>query len=89
MLSAARVASLVAGLLLILSALIGAGSLVLVLTLGVGIIVFSGRLKHRLWSVVFLAAGLLAFSNFGGILGQGGVVAMVVAAALGLASTFV
>ena len=89
MLSAARMASFIAGLLLILSALIGAGSLVLGLTLGAGVIVFSGRLKHRLWSVVFLAAGLLAFSSFGGIVGQGGAVAMVVAAARGLASTFV
>ena len=89
MLSAARMASLVAGLLLILSGLIGAGSLFLGLILGVGIIIFSGRLKHRLWSVVFLAAGLLAFSTFGGVVGQGGAVAMVVAAALGLASTFV
>ena len=88
MLSAAKMASLVAGLLLILSGLTGAGSPILGLTLGAGIIIFSGRLKHRLWSVVFLAAGLLAFSSFGGIVGQGGAVAMLVAAALGLSSTF-
>ncbi len=89
MLSAAKMASLIAGLLLILSGLIGAGSLFLGLILGVGVIIFSGRLKHRLWSVIFLAAGLLAFSSFGGIVGEGGAVAMLVAAALGLASTFV
>ena len=88
MLSAAKMASLVAGHLLILSGLTGVGSPILGLTLGAGIIIFSGRLKHRLWSVVFLAAGLLAFSSFGGIVGQGGAVAMLVAAALGLSSTF-
>ena len=88
-LSASKVASLIAGLLLVLSGLIGAGSLVLGLILGVGIIVFSGRLKHRMWSVVFLAAGLLAISSFSGVVGQGGAVVMIIAAALGLASTFV
>lgn len=89
MLSLAKTVSLVAGLLLILSGLIGAGSLVLGLVLGVGIIVLSGRLKHRLWSAAFLVAGLLALSRFGGLLGQGGVVLLIAAAALGLASTFV
>jgi hypothetical protein len=59
------------------------------LILGVGIIIFSGRLKHRLWSAVFLVAGLLAFSSFGGLVGQGGVVLLIVAAALGLTNTFV
>ncbi|MDG7007880.1 MAG: hypothetical protein JRN06_06520 [Nitrososphaerota archaeon] len=89
MLSAAKMASLVAGLLLILSGLNGAGSLVLGLTLGAGVIIFSGRLRHRVWSAVFLAAGLLALFSFGGIVGQVGAVAMVIAASLGLASTFV
>ena len=89
MLSLAKTASLIAGLLLIVSGLIGGGSLLLGLVLGLGIIVLSGRLKRRLWSVVFLVAGLLVFSSFGGLIGQVGVIAMIVAAALGLASTFV
>lgn len=82
-------ASLIAGLLLIISGLLGASSLFLGLALGIGIIVLSGRLKHRLWSAVFLVAGLLAYSSFGGLVGQGGVILLMVAAALGLASTFV
>ena len=89
MLSLAKTASLVAGLLLIVSALIGEVSLAAGLVLGVGIIVLSGRLKHRLWSAVFLVAGLLVFSSFRGLVGQGGAVLMIAAAALGLASTFV
>ncbi len=89
MLSLAKVASLIAGLLLIVSGLVGASSLVLGLVLGIGIIILSGRLKHRLWSAVFLVAGLLAYSSFGGLVGQGGVLLLIVAAALGLASTFV
>lgn len=87
MLSAARTASLVAGFLLVVSALIGSGSTYLGLILGIGIILFSGRLKHRLWSAVFLVAGLIAYSSFQGIVGEGGVILMVAAAALGLAST--
>lgn len=89
MLSVAKLVSLVSGLLLILSALIGGGSLYLGLILGVGIILLSGRLKHRLWSGVFLVAGLLTFSSFRGVVGEGGIVLFVVAAAVGLASTFV
>lgn len=78
-----------AGLLLILSGLIGTGSLILGLILGIGVVLLSGRLKRRLWSAVFLVAGLLAFSSFGGIVGEGGAVLLIVAAGLGLASTFV
>lgn len=89
MLSLARMASLISGLLLILSGLVGAGSLALGLVLGIGIILLSGRLKHRLWSAVFLAAGFLAFASFGGIIDEGGALLLVVAAALGFASTFV
>ncbi len=82
-------ASLVAGLLLILSGLMGAGPFVLGLTFGVGVILLSGRFKHRLWSAVFIVAGVLLFSSFGGLVGRGGIVLMIVAALLGLASTFV
>ncbi len=89
MLSLARLASLVAGLLLVVSGLLGVGPLALGLVLGIGIIVLSGRLKHRLWSAVFLVAGLLVFSSFSGLVGEGGVVLLMLAAALGLASTFV
>ena len=87
-LSLARMASLVAGLLLVISALFY-GPLFLGLVLGVGIVLFSGRLKHRLFAAAFLAAGVLTYSSFGGLIGEGGVVLMVAAAALGLASTFV
>ena len=89
MLSLSKTASLIAGLLLVVSGLIGSGSLALGLVLGIGIIVLSGRLKHRLWGAVFVVAGLLAFSYVGGPVGQVGIVALIVAAALGLASTFV
>ncbi len=89
MLSLAKLTSLVAGLLLVISGLLGVGPLVLGLALGVGIIVLSGRLKHRLWSAVFLVAGLLVFSNFNGLVGEVGIVLLMLAAALGLASTFV
>ena len=89
MLSLAKMASLIAGLLLIISGLLGAGSLLLGLVLGVGVIILSGRLKHRLWSAIFLVAGLLAYSSFGGLVGEGGIILLIVAAALGLASTFV
>jgi len=77
------------GLLLILSGFIGDGSLALGLVPGIGIIVLSGRLKQRLWSVVFLVAGILAFPSFECLIGQGGAVLMMVAATLGLASVFV
>jgi hypothetical protein len=89
MLSLARMVSLAAGLLLIVAGLMGAGSLLFGLVLGVGIIVLSGRLKHRAWSAFFLVAGILAYSSFVGLVGEGGVVLMVAAAGLGLASTFV
>jgi hypothetical protein len=42
-----------------------------------------------LWNAVFLIAGLLTLSSFGGLVGQGGVVLLIIAGALGLASTFV
>ena len=86
-LSLAGIASLVAGLLLIVSGILY-GPLALGLILGVGIIVLSGRLKHRLFSVIFLAAGLLTFSSFVGF-GEWGIILLVAAAALGLASTIV
>ena len=89
MLSLAKMASLVSGLLLIISGLIGAAPLAFGLILGVGVIMLSGRIKHRVWAAVFLAAGLLAFASFGGLIGQGGAVLLIVAAALGFASTFV
>ena len=88
-LSVAKLASLISGLLLILSGVLGAGSLILGLVLGIGIIVLSGRLKHRLWAAVFLVAGLLAWSSFGGLVGEGGIVLLIIAAALGLASPFI
>ena len=88
-LSFAKTASLISGLLLILSGVLGAGSLILGLVLGIGVIVLSGRLKHRLWAAVFLVAGLLAWSSFSGLVGEGGIVLLIIAAALGLASTFV
>ncbi len=59
MLSISRMASLVAGLLLIISGLVGAGPLALGLILGVGVLLLSGRFKHRLFSAVFIVAGLL------------------------------
>jgi hypothetical protein len=86
MLSIAKIASLVAGLLLIISGLLY-GPLVLGLLLGIGIIILSGRLKHRIFSAVFLAAGILTFSSFVGF-GEWGIILLVVASALGLASTF-
>jgi hypothetical protein len=89
LLSLSKMASLVAGLLLILSGLLGSGPLALGLILGVGVILLSGRFKHRLWSAVFLVAGLLAYSYFGGLTGEAGAVLLIVAGALGLASTFV
>jgi hypothetical protein len=88
-LSFAKMAALISGLLLVISGLLGYASLFPGLALGIGIIVLSGRLKHRLWSAVFLVAGLLAFSSFGGLVGEGGDVLLIIAAGLGLASTFV
>jgi hypothetical protein len=89
MLSISKTVSLVAGLLLIVSGLIGGGPLVLGLGLGVGVILLSGRFKHRVWAAVFMVAGLLAFTSFSGLLGQGGVILLIVSAAIGLASTFI
>lgn len=89
MLSLAKTASLIAGLLLIISGLLGASPLALGLVLGIGVILLSGRLKHRLWSAALLVAGLLAYSSFGGLIGEGGIVLLIIAALLGLASTFV
>lgn len=88
-LSASRMAALVAGLLLVVSGLIGAAPLVLGLVLGIGAIFLSGRFKHRLWSAVFLVAGILTFSSFGGLVGEGGVLLMIISAGLGFTSTFV
>lgn len=88
-LSLAKTVSLVAGLLLVISGLLRVGPLILGLVLGVGVIVLSGRLKHRPWSALFLVAGLFAFSSFSGLVREGGIVLLMVAAALGLASTFV
>ena len=89
MLSMSRITSLIAGLLLVLSALTGAGSLLWGLVLGIGVIVLSGQLKHRLWGAAFVVAGVLAYLSFGGLVGEGGAILLIVAAGLGLASTFV
>jgi hypothetical protein len=89
MLSLARTLALVAGLLLILSGVIGVTPLLLGLILGVGVILLAGRLKHRLWSGGFLVAGLFSYYSMEGLIAQGGAVLLVIAAALGLASTFV
>jgi hypothetical protein len=87
MLAAAKIVSLVAGLLLIVSALLGGISLVLGLILGLGIIVLGGRLKHRLWGVAFLVLGFIAFSSASGIVAEGAAALVMLAAVLGLAST--
>jgi 4-hydroxybenzoate polyprenyltransferase len=89
MLSVAKAVALVAGLLLIISAILGPTSLVLGLVLGVGVIILAGRLKHRLWSGGFLVGGLFAYSAVAGIIAQGGALLVVVAGFLGLASTFI
>lgn len=89
MLSAAKTLSLVAGLLLIVSGILGGGSLLLGLVLGVGIIILGGRLKHRTWAAAFLVVGLVAFSITSGLLGKGGSVLVIIAAVLGLISTMI
>ena len=89
LLSISKTASLIAGLLLIVSGLLGYGPMIIGLILGIGVILLSGRFKHRFWSAVFLAAGLLVFGSFGGLIGEGAVAVLIIAAALGLASTFV
>ncbi len=89
MLSAAKTISLVAGLLLIVSGLLGGSSLFLGIVLGVGAIILGGRLKHRTWAAAFLVVGLVAFSLTSGLVGKGGSVLVVIAAALGLVSTLV
>jgi len=88
-LSVAKTAALVAGLVLIISGILGPTSLVLGLVLGVGVIILSGRLKHRLWSGGFIVVGLFAYSGVEGIIAQGGALLVVVAGFLGLASTFI
>ncbi len=88
-LSVAKAVALVAGLVLIVSGILGPTSLVLGLILGVGVIILAGRLKHRLWSGGFLVGGLLAYSAVEGIIAQGGALLVVVAGLLGLASTFI
>lgn len=87
MLSAARIASLIAGLLLIISAILGSAPLALGLILGVGVMLLSGRIKHRLWSGILLVVGLVVYSVVGGLAGEGGAVLLIAASALGLAST--
>jgi hypothetical protein len=87
MLTAAKTIFLVAGLLLIVSALLGGISLVLGLILGVGVIVLGGRIKHRLWAAAFLVVGFIAFSSASGIVAQGAAALVMLAAVLGLAST--
>lgn len=90
MLSAAKTISLVAGLLLIAAGFLGATSLLLGIVFGLGAILLGGRLKHRLWAAGFLIVGLVAYSAMGGgIVADGGAVLVVIAASLGLASTFV
>ena len=87
MLAASKMVSLVAGLLLIVSALLGGISLVLGLVLGLGTILLGGRLKHRLWAVAFLVLGFIAFSSTSGLIAQGAAAMVMLAAVLGLAST--
>jgi hypothetical protein len=87
--SVARVTSLIAGFLLIISGLLGTTSLALGLILGVGVILLSGRLKHKIWSAAFLVVGLVAYSTVGGIVGEGGAVLLIIAAILGLLSSFI
>jgi 4-hydroxybenzoate polyprenyltransferase len=89
LLSAGKTLALVGGLLLILAGILGAISLVLGLVFGVGAILLSGRLKHRLWAGGILIAGILVFSEAGGFVAEGGAILIVTAAALGLASTLV
>lgn len=89
MLSASKTIALVAGLLLIVSGLLDPTSLVLGVVLGAGIILLSGRLKHRVWSAGFLIVGLVALSIVEGFLAQGGAALVILAGALGLASTFI
>jgi hypothetical protein len=89
MLSAGRLLALVGGLLLILAALLGGVSLAVGLILGVGAIVLAGRLKHRLFSAAILVVGVLVFFSAGGLVAVGGLVLIMLAAALGLASTLV
>lgn len=88
-LSIAKAVALVAGLVLIISGIVGPTSLVLGLVLGVGVIILAGRLKHRLWSGGFFVAGLFAYAGVEGIVAQGGALLVVVAGFLGLVSTFI
>jgi hypothetical protein len=88
-LSIAKTVALVAGVLLIVSGIIGPTALTLGLVLGVGVIILAGRLRHRLWSGGYLIAGLIAYSGVEGIVAQGGAILVVAAGSLGLASTFI
>jgi len=88
-LSVAKAVALVAGLVLIISAILGPTSLVLGLVLGVGVIILAGRLKHRLWSGGFFVGGLFAYAGVEGIIAQTGALLIVVAGFLGLASMFI
>jgi|SRR5215467_7252913 len=87
--SIGKILALLAGLLLIISAILGPTSLIIGLVLGGGIILLAGRLKHRLWSGGFFIAGLLSYSALEGIIAQGGALLVMAAAAISLASTFI
>ncbi len=88
-LSVAKTVAFVAGLVLIISGILGPTSLVLGLVLGVGVIILAGRLKHRLWSAGFFVGGLFAYAGVEGTIAQGGALLVVVAGSLGFASTFI
>lgn len=88
MASIAKTVAQVAGVVLIIAAVIGAAPLVLGLILGLGAILLAGWLKHRLLAAGALLVGLLLLGTFGG-LAAGGAFLIVIASGLGLASSFV
>ncbi|HEV2225895.1 MAG TPA: hypothetical protein VGR56_03715 [Nitrososphaerales archaeon] len=88
-LSVAKGLALVAGIILVISGILGPTSLVLGLVLGVGAIILAGRLKHRLWSGGFFIGGLFAYAGVEGIIAQTGALLIVAAGSLGLVSTFI
>ena len=88
-LSVAKALALVAGIVLIISGILGPTSLVLGLVLGAGAIILAGRLKHRLWSGGFLVGGLLAYAGVEGTIAQAGALLIIAAGSLGLVSTFI
>jgi 4-hydroxybenzoate polyprenyltransferase len=88
-LSLAKGVALVAGLVFIISAILGPTSLVLGLVIGVGLIILAGRLKHRLWSGGFVIGGLFAYAGVEGAIAQGGALLVVLAGSLGLLGTFI